>query len=746
MPKLTSLLIRDANVAYRAGRIDAAIRLYSLAESQYPELSKCISALREFCERSEKRRAGEVLISSRNDECTPDQPVSTPVLKNIGAFLKKLTKENEDSVSVNPETLQSDAASREKLKLMVGMLYSGEGEYHIARERLNRQSLKYDTLRVIKFKGNVEAHNELYSEFLASDADLLVKVDADMVIVDESFFSRITAMAAAYKDKAIFQIGILDFYSGRQIQGINIYTKKLKWDVAATDQIFTDRTKVFPHERRLVWTTFLRSVLHSPSPTPFQAFHFGVHRGIKSRISSSRGDGYGEKEQQDYIINTYRHFKLRKTEPLRLAALGGFMALNGRFDSRSIDYTEGELQEFFTRNYTQLLQDDYIDREKALLAEKIGDSKLGASPIDTLWVKSVCFLIPHLEIYGGNLRFFEIARVLTDLGISASIAVQALSDSSLCALRREDRFGDIRILKVEEAIKLRWDVVVCGDFSSGLLLHLPFFDCGLSVAYLLNGFQHRHINRQQIDAAEPELVLANSSYSASCYPELTPIVLPGGVDTDLFVPNQDATSRNGESFNIVTFVGRRKSRKRFIDAYKACQRISKLQNKKITMSTICVDALEDLSIGRLQHTHYRNPTRTDMPTILRSADVVLLPEEDAGWNNPAAEAMACGRPVVCTAAGTTDFAFDRRTALVVPSRSPEALADACVELLADRLLAKDISIAGREVISQYSWASVGQKLLDIFEDSEKAVDYRQAVIQGRRRRLSAFLRSQGYQK
>ena len=52
----------------------------------------------------------------------------------------------------------------------------------------------------------------------------------------------------------------------------------------------------------------------------------------------------------------------------------------------------------------------------------------------------------------------------------------------------------------------------------------------------------------------------------------------------------------------------------------------------------------------------------------------------AGWSNPTAEAMACGVPVACTEAGTTDFAIDGETALVVGVGDHIALANAAERL------------------------------------------------------------------
>lgn len=77
-------------------------------------------------------------------------------------------------------------------------------------------------------------------------------------------------------------------------------------------------------------------------------------------------------------------------------------------------------------------------------------------------------------------------------------------------------------------------------------------------------------------------------------------------------------------------------------------------------------------------------TRDRMPALLRSADVVLCPSRYEPFGIVALEAMACGRPVVATAvASLRDIVVDGVTGLLVPPRSPHAVATAVRELIAD---------------------------------------------------------------
>jgi glycosyltransferase involved in cell wall biosynthesis len=88
--------------------------------------------------------------------------------------------------------------------------------------------------------------------------------------------------------------------------------------------------------------------------------------------------------------------------------------------------------------------------------------------------------------------------------------------------------------------------------------------------------------------------------------------------------------------------------------------------------------------------------RDDVPRLLAAADLLVLPSLYEGLPNVALEAMRFSKPVVATAApGTTEVVEDGRTGLLVPLRSPSALAQAIRTVLDDTDLARRLGAAGR---------------------------------------------------
>jgi glycosyltransferase involved in cell wall biosynthesis len=88
--------------------------------------------------------------------------------------------------------------------------------------------------------------------------------------------------------------------------------------------------------------------------------------------------------------------------------------------------------------------------------------------------------------------------------------------------------------------------------------------------------------------------------------------------------------------------------------------------------------------------------RDDVPRLLASADLLVLPSLYEGLPNVVLEAMRFRKPVVATAApGTTEVVVDGQTGLLVPLRNPPALARAIRKVVEDRELARRLGEAGR---------------------------------------------------
>lgn len=617
------------------------------------------------------------------------------------------------------------------LSVRVGTLYAGEGEYEQCKRSVARQSYQGIEHVFIEHMSKKEALSTLMEGFLASSADILIKVDADMVLLDPDFVRRVVQIFATNSELQMVQMAMLDYFSGDLMQGINAYRQGLPWLTEKQDSLFTDRVKVDPKRRLVTWTTFADASIHCPNPTPFQAFHFGVHRGVKVvQPQRTEHDATSAEEQLIYLEKTYEHWRTRRDRRLGFAALGFELALTERIEVEHLTYQNPYLEERFREfadwGVQRIDQEVEALRAKPAVAPQVEPLRRGRQASvarHTAPVSRIIMLVPHLGMFGGVNRFLYLARAFARWGVDAVIAIP---DDELTGTKRptrRDDFPDVPVMPLSRAVREDWDVVLCGDRSSGVLLTMPLFRSRLSAVYLLNGWAHRLFNTRQIAAIRPDVLVACSSYAGRQYADLAPTVVPGGVALDLFFPREEIRPR-GQVARIGAYPGRGREAKRFDDTIAACR---VLHQRGLAFELHVYDhALAGLS-DAFPIVNHGALAPADVCKVMQDIDVFISSEEDAGWCNPAAEAMAAGVPLVCTEAGTSDFAIDGETALVVPARSPELLADAVTRVLADPELAARLRLAGLERIRELDWSNVARRLLETFRAARKDAISRAAL-------------------
>lgn len=124
--------------------------------------------------------------------------------------------------------------------------------------------------------------------------------------------------------------------------------------------------------------------------------------------------------------------------------------------------------------------------------------------------------------------------------------------------------------------------------------------------------------------------------------------------------------------------------------------------------------------------HGQGIAQKEMGEKYSSADIFVEASFQAGWNNPVAEAMACGVPVVCTdIGGVKDFAFNRETAILVPVNDPKSLADAVFELIENKELRNTLKNNALEHVRRFDW--------------DKCVDELEAIIEKEMHKKRGFL-------
>jgi MMP alpha-(1->4)-mannosyltransferase len=108
---------------------------------------------------------------------------------------------------------------------------------------------------------------------------------------------------------------------------------------------------------------------------------------------------------------------------------------------------------------------------------------------------------------------------------------------------------------------------------------------------------------------------------------------------------------------------------------------------------------------------------SDLVKHYAKAAVAVVPSVYEGFGFPAGEAMACGTPVICTAAGALpELVGD--AGMVVPPADPAALYEAMKALLKDPIRASRMRDAGlARIHNRYTWKAAAQKTLAVYREA-----------------------------
>jgi glycosyltransferase involved in cell wall biosynthesis len=116
--------------------------------------------------------------------------------------------------------------------------------------------------------------------------------------------------------------------------------------------------------------------------------------------------------------------------------------------------------------------------------------------------------------------------------------------------------------------------------------------------------------------------------------------------------------------------------------------------------------------------------RSDIPSLLKSIDILVMPSEREAFGMAAIEAMSMEVPIVATSVGgLTEVVVDGRTGVLVPPQDPNRIAAELKGLIQNPQRRSAMGVAGREHVLKHF--SLGQNV-----DQIKALYRRILAIDG----------------
>jgi len=105
-----------------------------------------------------------------------------------------------------------------------------------------------------------------------------------------------------------------------------------------------------------------------------------------------------------------------------------------------------------------------------------------------------------------------------------------------------------------------------------------------------------------------------------------------------------------------------------------------------------------------------------MPVVYRAADVVVVPSRSESFGLVAAEAQACGIPVVAArVGGLAHIVVDGESGILIDGWDPVMYRREIGRILDDRALADRLSAGALEHSEDFSWEATADRLLELYE-------------------------------
>lgn len=190
-------------------------------------------------------------------------------------------------------------------------------------------------------------------------------------------------------------------------------------------------------------------------------------------------------------------------------------------------------------------------------------------------------------------------------------------------------------------------------------------------------------------------------------------IIPNGVDTNIFKPMPQIVRH---TFSLITTASSDQPLKGLSILLRAIAQLRKefaqLQLTVIGKLKEDGDTQKELAALQLTHVvHFKSGiSNQELVEEYARAEIAIVPSLYEGFGLPAAEAMACGVPLICSDGGALPEVVGDGARLVAAG-SVDALVDALRELIGNAVLREHLGERGREhILRQLSWDCVGKKM------------------------------------
>lgn len=271
----------------------------------------------------------------------------------------------------------------------------------------------------------------------------------------------------------------------------------------------------------------------------------------------------------------------------------------------------------------------------------------------------IAYALPHKNLTGGMKTLIQQMRWLKARGHAVDAYLKSDTDD-ISALPEWDKINvdsDLVVPSQEpfQNVIRDCDVILAGWFQQIpelLQCSAPVMYCEQGHEWLFGDLKGSHLSPQihhQMDSfySLPFFITAASDYLSEILKNRfgrAPLVLPIGIDTDLYSPVAHANE------NLILLVG---SPSLELKGFDVALNALELAWNRGARFNVCWISQVPINIRGIHFPlrYVTNPAQDQLPVLYRQADLFLFTSWYEGFGMPPLEAMASGVPVVCTECG-----------------------------------------------------------------------------------------------
>jgi len=184
------------------------------------------------------------------------------------------------------------------------------------------------------------------------------------------------------------------------------------------------------------------------------------------------------------------------------------------------------------------------------------------------------------------------------------------------------------------------------------------------------------------------------------------VVIPNGVDSKVFKPLKNIKQRK----NIILFTGRFIDIKGIREILVVAKQLPQYEFWFVGQGPLS-DEIKGKNVKNLGF-----KSTEELVKLYNQATICILPSHREAFGNVGLEAMSCGKGVIVTPLGFSEYVENGKDGIIIPSKNEKALKEAILKLMKNKKLRKKLGENARKKALRYSWDKVAKKYLKVFKE------------------------------